>query len=212
MWGHAAHGAAACEAVERADLAAARAEGKALAELRLDAGLAPALRKDLDAMNAAAERVAHAADLPEASRGLGALATTCGDCHSTLGGPATVAGEPPDDSFDVLPRMKRHEWAAARLWAGLVGPSDLSWKAGVRVLSDSPLEPDQLTPGRSAAPAIGELATKVHDLASSAAVTKSMVDRAAVFGELMLTCAACHQRLGGGPTGPANPPQSPGGL
>jgi len=206
MWGHAAHGAAACEAVARADLDAARAEARTLAELRLETGVAPALRKDLDAMNAAAERVAKATDLTEASRSLAALASTCGDCHATLGGPATVVGEPPDDDLGVLPRMKRHEWAVARLWAGLVGPSDLSWKAGARVLADAPLQPEELTPGRSPAPAIGELATSVRDLAANARVTKSAVDRAAVFAELMTTCAACHQRLGGGPSGPSRPP------
>jgi mono/diheme cytochrome c family protein len=203
MRGHAAHGAAVRDAVARADFDVARAEAKALAELAVDTGLAPALRKDLDAMNAAAARVAGAGDIGEASHELAALASTCGDCHATLGGPATVVGEPPDDDFAVLPRMKRHEWAVTRLWEGLVGPSDLSWKAGARVLVDAPLEPEQLTPGMSPAPAIGKLARSVHELAANAKVAKAPVDRIAVFGELMTTCASCHQRLGGGPDGAA---------
>lgn len=147
-------------------------------------------------MNAAAEHVVRAADLADASRRLAALATKCGDCHATLGGPATLTSEPSDDAFGALPRMKRHEWAAARLWEGLVGPSDLAWRAGVRVLADAPLELESQAPGTSP---IAELTRSVHDLATSAGATQSSVDRNAVFAELMTTCAACHQRLHGSP-------------
>lgn len=204
MQGHAAYGSAARDAVARADLDVARAAATKLAELRPEAGLAPALSKDLDAMNVAAARVAKAADVREASRRLAELAVTCGDCHATLGGPSSLVTEPPHDDLDVtVPRMRRHEWAVARMWTGLVDPSDLAWKAGARVLADAPLQPEQLTPGKSPVPEIGVLATKVHELAASAAVTKAPVDRTATFGELMATCASCHQRLGGGPDGAA---------
>jgi hypothetical protein len=205
MRGHAAHGAAARDAVARADLDAARVAAKALAELRVEVGLAPALRKDLDAMNEAARHLEAAETPREASRRLAALAQACGDCHATLGGGvgAASASEPPDDDLGVRPRMKRHDWAVSRLWDGLVSPSDRSWKAGAHVLADAPLEPEPLTPGKSPVPEIGELATGVHELASHASVAKSSVDRTAILGQLMATCAACHQRLGGGPDGTA---------
>jgi len=204
MQGHSAYGNAARDAVARADLEVARAAAKKLAELRPEAGLAPALSKDLDAMNVAAARVVKADNVREASRRLAELASTCGDCHATLGGPSSVVTEPPHDDLDAtVPRMRRHEWAVARMWTGLIDPSDLAWRAGARVLADAPLEPEQLTPGTTPAPEISVLATTVHELAASAAATKATVDRTATYGEILATCASCHQRLGGGPDGGA---------
>jgi hypothetical protein len=200
MRDHAAHAAAMRDAVTRADLDAAKREAKTLADLRVEGGAAPAWRERLAAMNVAASRVAGAKDLAESSRALSAVARTCGDCHATLGGPHLVVDEPPENApGPVVPRMQRHQWAAARLWDGLVGPSNRSWRAGATVLMDAPLEPEILTPGRSPVPAIGALASSVHDLGRKARVVEAPADRGAIFGELMSTCSACHQRLGGGP-------------
>ena len=150
-------------------------------------------------MNAAAARVAEAKDLTEMSRGVAAVARTCGDCHATLGGPTIIVSEVTMDAPGVLPRMLRHQWAAARLWDGLGGPSQDAWRGGARVLMDAPLEPEGLTPDRSPAPAIGTLASSVHQLGRKARVVESGVDRAAVYADLIATCSACHSRLGGGP-------------
>jgi mono/diheme cytochrome c family protein len=201
MRDHAAHAAAMRDAVTRADLDAAKREARTLAELHVEGGAEPAWRERLDAMNAAASRVAAAKDLAETCRELAGVARTCGDCHATLGGPGHVhvVDEPPDDAPGVVPRMKRHEWGAARLWDGLIAPSNHTWKQGARVLMDAPLEPEALTPGKSPVPAIGTLATSVHDLGRKARVVEAPADRAAIFAELMTTCSACHQRLGGGP-------------
>jgi len=200
MRDHDRHGAAMRDAVARASLDDARREGKVLAELRIEGGIEPSWRKHLDAMNAAAQTVADAKDLTGASVGLAAVARACGDCHASLGGPGPVVGDPPGEGSGVGIRMARHQWAAARLWDGLAVPSEDAWKAGARVLTDAPLEPDTLTPGKSPAPAIGGLASAVHDLGRRARAVETAVDRGAVFGELMATCGACHNRLGGGPT------------
>lgn len=197
---HDVHGAALRDAIARADLAAARREAKFLADLRLGGGIEPTWRRKLDAMNAAAAQVADARDLAGASRDLGAVAQTCGDCHATLGGPSVVVGEPPAEGSGVAFRMKRHQWAATRLWDGLVVPSDDAWKAGAHVLADAPLEPEVMTPGRSPVPAIGSLVVSVRELARKASAAETAVDRSAVYGELMATCAGCHERVGGGPS------------
>lgn len=199
MHDHEVHGAALRDAVARADLEGTRREAKVLAELRIDGGIEPTWRKQLDAMNAAAATIVDAKNLAEASHGLAAVARTCGDCHATLGGPGPVVGEPPGEGSGVGPRMQRHQWAAARLWEGLAAPSEDAWKAGARVLADAPLEPEVLTPGKSPAPAIGVLASSVHEIGRKARVVKATVDRGAVYAELMATCSACHNRLGGGP-------------
>jgi len=199
MRDHDLRGAAMRDAVARGDLDRARREARLLADYRIAGDLAPPWRGLLDAMGVAAARAAEARDLGEASRGLAAVARSCGDCHATLGGPGPVVGEPPGEGSGVGLRMKRHQWAVARLWDGLAAPSDDAWRAGARVLTDAPLEPEVLTPGRSPAPAIGSLAQGVHEIAKRAAFAEAAVDRGAVYGDLMATCAGCHARLGGGP-------------
>lgn len=47
-------------------------------------------------------------------------------------------------------------------------------------------------------PAIDTLAGSVHELGRKASAPEGSADRAIVYGELMATCAACHDRLGGG--------------
>jgi mono/diheme cytochrome c family protein len=196
MHEHDKHGTAIRDAITRADLETARREAKILADLRVE-GMDPPWRKKLDAMNEAAARVAQAKDLPEAGRDLAALATTCGDCHATMGGPAPAVGEPPGDGSNLALRMQRHQWAAARLWDGLVVPSDDAWKAGARVLVDAPLEPEGIM--RNPPPNVVTLSRSVHELAKRAEVVGSAADRGGVYAELVSTCSACHKSLGGGP-------------
>lgn len=200
MHDHDVHALALRDAIARADLDVARREATTLADLRVDGGTAPAWRKQLAAMNAAATKVAQARDLGDASRELAALARTCGDCHATLGGgPRLTLTEAPEPEPGVAPRMARHRWAADHLWQGLVMPSDRAWRMGARVLTDAPLEPELLTPGKSPVPAIGTLSTSVHELGRKASVVQAQLDRSVVYGELMATCSACHARLEGGP-------------
>lgn len=202
MHEHDVHGAAMRDAVARADLDVARREATFLAELRVDGAADPAWRARLEAMNAAAASVARATALSDASRGVADVARTCGDCHR-LGGPSLGTIEPPENVPGIAAGMKRHQWAVARLWDGLVIPSDRAWRAGARVLSDAPLRPERLTPGSNPVPAIGELAiavlaTSVHDLAERSTVADASVDRGAVYSELLTTCAACHAQFAQG--------------
>ncbi len=202
MHGHDVHGAAMRDAVARGDVDVARREAKILAELRIEGDIDPTWRKHLGAMNAAAARVAAAKDVVEASRDLPAVARTCGDCHAALGRPGPIVGEPPAEASGTVPRMKRHQWAAERMWDGLVIPSDDAWRAGARVLADAPLEPEALTPGKTPVPKVDALAQSVHDVAHAASGATTPSERAAVYGKVMRSCTDCHQRLGGGPPAP----------
>jgi hypothetical protein len=95
--------------------------------------------------------------------------------------------------------MRRHQWAAERLWDGLVVPSDEAWKWGATSLSEAPLAPEQLTPGKSPVPKVGELAQAVHAIARQATEVERVDVRADLYGDVLATCAECHQWLGGGP-------------
>jgi cytochrome c553 len=201
MASHAIHGVAIRDAVARGDVGEARAAARRLAEGRdaPDTAPEPAMEPELEAMTIAARRVSDARDLDESAHRLGALAETCGACHAQFEGPRALVTEPPPESRHVAGRMARHQWAAARLWEGLVAPSSDAWARGARVLEDAPLEPERLTPGKSPVPKVGALATAVHDLGRKAAVADSSARRAEVYGELMATCGGCHAWLGGGP-------------
>jgi cytochrome c553 len=200
MKDHEMHGVAIRDAVARGDLDGARRAATTLAGLRLDDGIDPAWKQKLAAMNVAAGRVADATDLTAASRGLGLIAKTCGDCHTMLARPGPIVGEPPGQDSGVRPRMMRHEWAAAQLWDGLVVPSDDAWKAGAGVLAEAPLAPELLTLGKTPVPRVGALAASVHDLGRRAETLEHTEARMALLGELMASCADCHQWLGGGPS------------
>jgi mono/diheme cytochrome c family protein len=182
-------------------MGAVRRSAKVLAELRIEGPLDPTWRTHLAAMNAAAGRVAAATDIGEAGRRVAAVAETCGGCHSALGVGAPTVEPAPAEASGVVPRMRRHEWAATRLWEGLVYPSNDAWTMGARVLADAPLEPESLTPGKTPVRKIDDMTRAVHELGKRASTLTSTKDRATAYAELLASCASCHQWLGGGPSG-----------
>ena len=199
MKDHEKHGAAMRDAVARGELDAAKHEARILAGIHLEGSIDAAWRKKLEAMNAAASRVAGSQDIREASRNLGGVAKTCGDCHTLLNRPGPIVGEFDAQASGAGPLMLQHEWAATQLWNGLAIPSDDAWKAGARTLSEVPLAPELLTPGKSPVPRVGALEKHVHDLGQRAEETEQVDARVGLYGEVMATCAQCHAWLGGGP-------------
>jgi hypothetical protein len=199
MRDHDAHGAAMRDAVARADLAAAKREARALTEIRVDGLVGAEGGEALEAMRAAATSLAAASSPAEASRSLAEVARSCGGCHAQLGGPRPTVAPLPEEAPGVVPRMRRHEWAVARMWDGLVVPSGAAWRVGANVLAEAPLEPEPARSPSQSLPAITTVATSVRDLARKARSAESGADRSALYGELIATCAACHARLGGGP-------------
>jgi hypothetical protein len=113
-----------------------------------------------------------------------------------------LVGQPGAPAAGVRATMQRHQWAAQQLWEGLVVPSDDAWSAGALVMSEAPLEPEELSPGHSSAPRVGELALAVHDLGAKAGVSDRVSVRADLYGQMLASCADCHKWLGGGPTPP----------
>ena len=86
-------------------------------------------------------------------------------------------------------RMKRHAWATERLWEGLIVPSSVAWNAGANALVDSPFPDDVLGRGVAARTA----ATDFKILADQAPFKKTVEERAALYAELLVTCATCHR-------------------
>lgn len=147
----------------------------------------------VDEMRTAARDVASATDLPTAAALAARLGRACSRCHEARAAVVTFAWEPvPDEAPTLQIQMKRHQWAAARLWEGLVGPSDEMWKEGTSVLVTAKL--DALATAKDAPRGdVQALAAKVRDLAKRAAKLTDQDKRQALYGELLSTCAGCHQ-------------------
>lgn len=150
-------------------------------------------RPYVDEMRAAAGEVARAPDLPMAAALAARLGRACSRCHAARSAVITFAWEPaPDESPDLQVQMKRHQWAAARLWEGLVGPSDEMWIEGTSVLAGAKLDAWAATGGAPRGD-VAALAAKVRQLAARATKITALSDRELLYGELLSTCAGCHQ-------------------
>ncbi len=152
-------------------------------------GLAPwATQLALVRTRARAVETAPAVD--EACRRAARLAEACARCHVDASAqpefqPPTAA---PDDRDTVAARMARHQWAINRVWEGMVGGADDAWVTGLDVLATTPLPLSKTRSERAA------LATRLQQLASQArrVAATALDERARVYGELLVTCAACH--------------------
>jgi len=184
----------------RGDLDEVKGDALLLAGLRIDVPSSELWRTMFDATKAAAARIAAASDLKEASLDIGALAKTCGDCHTVLGRPGKIVGEERAQGSSVPARMQHHQWASEQLWDGLVVPSDEAWNWGALALSETQLAPEQLTPGKTPAQRVADLTQTVRALGRRAVDVQRVDMRVDLYGNLLATCAECHQWLGGGPT------------
>ncbi|HEV7556085.1 MAG TPA: hypothetical protein VGO00_11545 [Kofleriaceae bacterium] len=138
-----------------------------------------------------AAELANATSLDDAIRREAQLASECASCHVDTGVMPDFSSPPPvpPDRPFLEVRMARHRWAADRLWEGMVGMADDSWRAGLDVLAATPLPAAELGENRQA------LATKLQRQATNARVARSadrLADRATAYGEMLATCAACH--------------------
>ncbi|MFY0542130.1 hypothetical protein [Nannocystis pusilla] len=100
------------------------------------------------------------------------------------------------EGTSLADKMMRHRWAEARMWEGLVGPSDSAWSAGIDALNDSSLHPDMLTPDRSPSPEITTLVARVRTVGMRGSLARGSRARARLYGEYLATCAACHAEPG----------------
>jgi cytochrome c553 len=145
-------------------------------------------------IQSAARLTADATTLEAAATGVATMARACGGCHeATEGGPdfQTSGGEsisPPTDTLDA--RMRRHIWAADRLWEGLTGPSAEAWADGASALAHTPSAPPVTDPPLP--PRFVAALAQTRALAEHAAAAGSLAERANVYALLLASCAGCH--------------------
>ncbi|HSW29614.1 MAG TPA: hypothetical protein VLH75_09060 [Longimicrobiales bacterium] len=143
----------------------------------------------LEAMRNEARTMLRQRDILLMSRTLGRMGVACGDCHVALGTQVAFSDdEPPRTSANPQAQMLRHAWAMDRLWKGLVGPSEAAWKAGAGALLTMPVD----FGGNEEA---NRLSARVHELAGIAQVSTTPKERSDTYGDLLETCALCHDAL-----------------
>jgi len=133
--------------------------------------------------------VANATTVDDAIRAVTRLGGECAGCHiasSTLPDLAAPPAVPPDQ-ITIEARMTRHRWATDRLWEGVIGLSDESWRGGLDVLVSSPLPATELGADREA------LAKTLQRTALRARKVKA-ADRAQVYSDMLIVCASCHAK------------------
>lgn len=190
-----AHMRAHFAAVAELELALVRGQleqARALARWLLEHEEKPAegWQPHLDELRAAAREVVAAADVPTAARPTGRLGRACSRCHEARAAVVSFGwSPPPDDEPALRAQMDRHQWAAARLWEGLVGPSDEMWSQGTTVLASTRLDA-QVAPERAD---VSTLVARLREQATRAGQTSSGDARGKLFGELLSTCTSCHQ-------------------
>jgi len=150
-----------------------------------------------------AREVAEATDLKSAAKSVSAMARTCGNCHLANDvGLEFGYDQVPADWVDTISHMQRHQWAADRLWDGLIGPSDVAWSRGSAMLVDVPLHPTDVlddTTDDVDATALDKIALRIHLLGGQGNNARTPEARSELYGELLGLCADCHSTLSRGP-------------
>ncbi len=149
----------------------------------------------LQEVRLATQAVLKAQTVEQGARATADLGYACGKCHDeqgvSFGTPASIFITTPP--ADLSQAMHRHLAAADDLWMSLLTASDERWRSGAHNLAQAdvfPLEAELNTPELRA------LATRFHALAGAAQQTEWSPARAALYGEILGTCAQCHTTAG----------------
>ena len=140
-------------AVIHGDVATLKKEADWMAKHELS-GVPESWRPHMQAMHTAAQHAVDAKNLESAAQAVAEMGGACGACHKALGGPKLEVGTPPAEGSGAALHMVRHQWAADRMWQGLIGPSDVVWAKGADVLADAPLTARALSGDKSVPPEI----------------------------------------------------------
>jgi cytochrome c553 len=153
-------------------------------------------------LTAAARRIHDAPDLQTAAALTGTLASACSGCHeANRAAPVFVIPAEPPDGASIEAQMLRHQWAAARLWEGLIGPNDDAWYSGVRVMEGAKIDLRWTTNAKPNPDAAAHAQT-LRDLTAKAQNVEGRTARAGLFGAMLYTCASCHAIVRPNPAAP----------
>lgn len=184
------------EAVTRGDLPTARASARAIAERPDPPNLPPGAAPYLQSMKTAASRVASGATVQETAAAAAAMLATCGNCHRAVGTMPAHAAPLEPVVGGVIGHMQAHKAAVDLMAQGLTIPSTATWNAGADALATAPLRRGKMPTDPKLSGEVLASETAVHDLAGRARQADDQASRAAVYGEIIESCATCHSLHG----------------
>ncbi len=183
------------DAVIDGDLERAKTAARALVDTDYGDAFPEDWRHWVAQMQQHADDVVLAGNLDQAAQAIGALGLTCGNYHfQHAAGPTGVRAEPEpwqDPPDELVARMQRHQLAAEHLWAGLIVPSEEAWRNGTITLSRAPIAAPE-TEGEPVDPRTAERVSQIRALGQRARTAGSHRERGEIYGELIATCAHCH--------------------
>jgi len=188
-------------AVISGNLAGVYAPANWLAEHDEPRGLAKTWQPYADGMRLHARRAAEARDLRTAAVAVSEIGRYCGECHLASGLAVSFgyATPPPENLQNTFTQMQRHLWAADRLWAGLIGPSDAAWESGAKMLAGVNLSVQDITDDESLAPLVNNIVQNLREVGAEGGRAMAAERRAELYGEFLSLCASCHSLTGDGP-------------
>ncbi|CAN5899043.1 hypothetical protein BH11MYX2_BH11MYX2_11100 [soil metagenome] len=182
------------QAIAASDLERARTNAHVISELDEPEALAVWQPYIVDIRNAA-RQVESAGDVIAAAHTMGTLGMKCAQCHVAIKARVKFPEQPrPSDDPKLAPQMLGHQWAAVQMWEGLIGPSNERWNAGAQALTAVPLNIVAQATTPAFAGDVDDVA-RIRLYARRAVKATSDDARAAVFGDLLATCAHCHAIL-----------------
>ncbi len=174
------------------DLQKAISHGRLIEARELAAWIGTNARPRTDELMTASYQLEQARDLRTAAALTGDLAGACGSCHQERGAhPALKAAPEPVAVPGIEAQMQRHQWAATRLWDGVIGPDDAAWFAGARAMANATIDLGATTHAQPNSDVVG-YAESLRELALRAGDTRDLTARSVQYGEMLYTCASCH--------------------
>lgn len=184
-------------AIIRGDLEAIREPAEWLAEHPVPAAMPAQWETHVEPMRAAARSALKATDFSSAATAASLMGTACGGCHIANNVSVEFAmADDPAYASDSISHMLRHQWAADRMWEGIVGPSEPAWGQGIDVLLEAPLTAEELD---SQQDETRQMARRIHQLAANGMMAVDASEKAEIYAEFLANCAACHTALDKGP-------------
>jgi cytochrome c553 len=181
------------QAVIRGDLEDVREPAKWIAENQSNEGLPSPTHALIANMRKVAGRAAQATTLSAAGADAGALVATCGNCHAALATRPKLPPVPdPPAKSGTAAHMLEHQHAVDLMYQGIVAPSDELWNKGASELKGAPLAKNDLPRDPALTNEVVASEAKTHQLAEKALQTKDSNGRAAIYGEVISGCGACH--------------------
>lgn len=197
MQEHFVHATEIQAAVIRGDLEGVREPARWMSD-HLDLGDVPEEWHDQAAeLQTAAQQAYRAPDVRAAAVATGTMGRACGSCHEaaavviSFGSPSA----PPEEEGSIG-HMCRHQWAADRLWEGLIGPSHEAWEKGAQAMVGAALPPEALSQDDELYGQLQVLEQRIHDLGVEGVRAEGARSRAELYGEFLSTCSHCHSLMG----------------